>query len=686
MRKNKILPADFQRLILLYNESKFEEVINTIQDLGSNKELPILYNFMGAAYTGLKEYDSSIYNYKRSISLDPNYLEAFSNLAETYRIVKDYENAINTINQAITINDKSYKLYFNLGLVYQDIDDIDNAISSYKNAIILNPEHYESFNNLGILYKETNEFEEALECYQTALSLNLKSPEVLNNIGLLYKDTGKKKYAINFFQKALEIDSNSIDANFNMGNMLKDVNDNIGAISYYNKALLLNPNHNKALSQKLFQLAQICDWDNIQKYKKKIKYIGIKDDAIDPFTLLTFDDSLNRSQIRAELFAKSTISKIKYFKKTYLEVKSNFKRIRIGYFSSDFYNHATMYLISRMLELHNKNIFEIYGYSYGNNVEDNMYLKCKTLFQPFRNLKNISDSKIKEIVKNDKIDIAIDLKGYTKNNRSSLFFSRLAPIQINFLGYPGTMGSKIIDYLIADRVVIPEKDKKFYNEKILYLPNCYQVTDKTRIISKKKFSRRDCQLPNDGFVFCCFNNSYKISNVEFKIWMRLLIKVPDSVLWLIKYNNNVEENLKKKAHKLGVKSSRIIFAEYTEMPFHLSRHSCADLFLDTFNVNAHTTASDALWSGVPVLTKIGNSFPSRVASSLLTAINMTELITVNKEDYEGLALELALNKNKLKNLKIKLKKNIISSSLFNTEKYTKDFENLLIKTVDFNTK
>ena len=680
MGKN-ISSKNFQKLISLYNDNKFNEIIWTIQNLSSNKELPILYNFLGAAFSGLKEYDSSVLNYKKSILLNPNYLEALSNLAETYRTIKDYKNAINTINQAITIDAKSYILYFNLGLIYQDVDDIENAIVSYKKAIKLNSKNYESFNNLGILYKEINDFEQAFEYYQKALLLNQKSPEVLNNIGLLYKDTGKQKNAINFFQKALAIDSNSIDANFNMGNLLKDVNNNIGAISYYDKVLLLNPNHNKALSQKLFQLAQICDWDKIQEYKKKIKYIGIKHDAIDPFTLLTFDDSLIRNKKRAELFVKNTSSKIKYIKKENIKVYSDLKKIKIGYFSSDFYNHATMFLIFRMLELHNKSKFDIYGYSYGNNVEDEMFLKCKNIFEPFRNLKNISDSKIKEIVQKDKIDIAIDLKGYTKNNRSSLFLSRLAPIQISFLGYPGTMGSKTIDYLIADQVVIPEKNKSYYNEEILYLPNCYQVTDNTRIISKKIFNKKDCQLPIDSFVFCCFNNSYKISHVEFKIWMRLLMKVPNSVLWLIKYNNNVEENIKKQAYKLGVKSSRIIFAEYIEMSEHLSRHTCADLFLDTFNVNAHTTASDALWSGVPVLTKIGNGFASRVAASLLTAINMTELITYTNQDYENLALEIALNKNKLNNLKKKLKKNIISSSLFNTEKYTKDFENLLLRTV-----
>ena len=641
---------------------------------------------MGAAFFGLQDFENAISNYKKSISLDSNYLEGFINLAETYRIIKDYENAIHIINEAIIFDNKSYKLYFNLGLVYQDIGDIENAIANYKQAIILNSKNFESFNNLGILYKEINEFEKASKYYNKALTLNKKSPEIFNNIGLLYKDTGKIKNAIYYFQNALKINADLIDANFNMGNVLKDTNNKVEAIAFYDNVLNLNPNHYKALSQKLFQLAQICDWDKIKEYKKVIKSIGLKNEAIDPFTILTFDDCLNRNQKRAELFAKNIVPKVKIIEKSNVNHRPKFKKIRIGYFSSDFFNHATMYLIFRMIELHNKDKFDIYGYSYGNNTEDEMYLKCKCLFKPFRNLKNLSESKIKEIVQNDKIDIAIDLKGYTKNNRSSLFFSRLAPTQINFLGYPGTMGSDKIDYIIADKVVIPEKHKKFYNEKVLYLPNSYQVTDNTRIISKKIFSKKDCLLPINSFVFCCFNNSYKISDVEFNIWMRLLKKVPKSVLWLIKYNSYVEENIRKEAHRLGINSNRIIFAEYVEMSLHLSRHSCADLFLDTFNVNAHTTASDALWSGLPVLTKIGNGFASRVAASLLTAINMPELIAQSKEDYEAMALELSLNKTKLQDLKNKLKNNINTSSLFNTEKYTNDFECLLVETQNMRVK
>ena len=460
-----------------------------------------------------------------------------------------------------------------------------------------------------------------------------------------------------------------------MGNSLKDLNNNTDAIIYYDKVLKINPTHNQALSHKLFQLANICDWNEIAKYKSNIKTIGLSNNEVEPFTMFTFDDSLSRNQKRAEFYVKMRFQNIK---------KANFKKkiknskLKLGFFSAKFFNHANMYLISRVLELLDKNKFEIYGYSFGPNTEDEMHLKCKNLFKSFIDIKNLSDNEVIKIVKKENIDIAIDLMGYAKNSRPSLFFLKLAPIQINYLGYPGTMGSGIFDYIIADRVIIPERHRKYYNEEVIYLPNTYQATNNIRKISKRIFSKKECGLPSNSFVFCCFNNNYKITNVEFSIWMRLLKQVSGSVLWLLKKNKSVQFNIENQAKKFGINPNRIIFAEFAEISEHLSRHSCADLFLDTFNVNAHTTASDALWAGLPVLTKIGNSFASRVSASLLKAINIPELITKKNKEYEQLAIELALDKIKLKKIKDKLKYNIPSSHLFNSEQYTKDFENILL--------
>jgi predicted O-linked N-acetylglucosamine transferase (SPINDLY family) len=301
--------------------------------------------------------------------------------------------------------------------------------------------------------------------------------------------------------------------------------------------------------------------------------------------------------------------------------------------------------------------------------------KISGVFDVFRDIHSLSDIEALKTIHNDKIDIAIDLTGYTNQCRTGLFSYRLAPIQINYLGYPGTLGADFIDYIVADQNLIPESFQKFYTEKPIYLPHTYWPTDNTVIISQKVQTREDMGLPSDGFVFCCFNNNYKISPKEFGIWMRLMTKVEGSVLWLLKSNKWAEQNLKKEAEARGISADRVIFAERVENSEHLARHRLADLFLDTFNVNAHTTASDALWAGLPVVTKLGRGFAARVAGSLLSAVGLPELITHDEEAYEVLILKLATNPKKLDKIKKKLEVNRLSQPLFNTEQYTKHLEN-----------
>jgi predicted O-linked N-acetylglucosamine transferase (SPINDLY family) len=287
----------------------------------------------------------------------------------------------------------------------------------------------------------------------------------------------------------------------------------------------------------------------------------------------------------------------------------------------------------------------------------------------------MNDMEIFELASSDNLDIAIDLKGYTKDMRLSPFANGLAPVQISYLGYPGTLGTDFIDYIIADPILIPEGKRQYYSEQIIYLPNTYQPTDNTRAISGKVITRENMGLPSDGFVFCCFNNNYKISPKEFDIWMCLLNKVEGSVLWLLKSNKWAECYLKKEAKARGISGDRLIFAEKLVNSEHLARHSLADLFLDTFNVNAHTTATDALWAGLPVVTKVGLGFAARVAGSLLNAVGLPELITETEKDYEALILELATNPKKLSEVKEKLANNRLTQPLFNTELYTKHLEN-----------
>jgi predicted O-linked N-acetylglucosamine transferase (SPINDLY family) len=327
-----------------------------------------------------------------------------------------------------------------------------------------------------------------------------------------------------------------------------------------------------------------------------------------------------------------------------------------------------------MLEYSDKEKFETFAFHYGPNIQDDYRLRIGSAFDHFIDVSDMLDKEIADLALKKEIDIAIEFNGFMKDERIGILAHHPAPIQINYLAYPGTMGANFHDYIVADETLIPEDQKSNYSENIIYLPNCYMPQDRTRQISDKSITRQEYNLPEDSFVFCCFNNSFKITPKEFDIWMRLLSKIDGSVLWLLKANKSSEVNLKTEAKKRGIEPNRLIFADKMPVEEHLARQKLADLFLDTFNFNAHTTASDALWVGLPVLTKIGKGFAARVASSLLTSLEVPELITTSEKEYEALALSLATNPEKLCSIKKKLADKRTSAPLFDTETYTKNLE------------
>ena len=377
-------------------------------------------------------------------------------------------------------------------------------------------------------------------------------------------------------------------------------------------------------------------------------------------------------KISAEIFVKN-----EYNGKNILNHKFDNqakKKIRIAYYSADFRNHPMSYLLANLYELHDRNKFEIIGISFGPDKDDEMQKRVSSAFDEFYDVRLKTEVEIIKFSRELKIDIAIDLMCFTKYHRFGIFVQRCAPIQVNYLGYPGTSGTNYLDYIIADKVLIPKDNQKYYSEKIVYLPDTYQANDSTKKISDKIFTREELGLPKDGFVFCCFNNNYKITPQDFDIWMRLLKRVKNSVLWILSEDVNISKNLKKEATLRGVDFNRIVFAEKIKMNEHLARQKVADLFIDTFPYTAHTTASDALWVGLPVLTRIGESFASRVSASLLHAIDLSELVTSSEKEYEDLAVELATNSEKLKEIKNKLKNNRNTKPLFNTQIFTKNIE------------
>jgi len=417
----------------------------------------------------------------------------------------------------------------------------------------------------------------------------------------------------------------------------------------------------------------ICNWQDLSKdFEQLREAIHAGERASSPFPLVGTPLSAALQRKCSEIYVREKFPENPLLPK--FNTRYEHERIRLGYFSADFCNHATAYLMAEFFEQHDKSQFELIAFSIGPIQKDAMRIRLEKAFDRFIEVGTLSDKDISLLARGLEIDIAIDLKGFTQGSRTGIFAMRAAPIQISYMGYPGTMGAEYIDYLVADATVVPQDQRKHYAENIVHLPDTYWVTDSTIPLPEQSFSRVEFGLPADGFVFCCFNNNYKINPAIFDIWMRLLDRVDGSVLWLLEDNASAAKNLKVEAQARGVSPSRLVFAERLEVSEHLARHHLADLFLDTIPYNAHTTATDALWAGLPVLTSTGETFAGRVAASVLNAIGLPELITHDLAAYESLALELATKPKKINSLKEKLAANRLTHPLFNTARFTKHFE------------
>ena len=547
---------------------------------------------------------------------------------------------------------------------------LKKGLNKYPKSIIL-------LSNIGYILQSLKHYQLAIKYYKRALNLNPEDNLVLFNIANCFEEIFDYESAIDFYKKSLTTNSKNPEANRALGTIYSNLKEFDLAKHYLNKCILLDNKNYAALMTLMKLSADICEWESVNKYFEPIKDPNLTAN-ISPFPFLSIEDNPANHLIRARNISNQR------FKTNTLEIKpfSN-KKKRIGYFSSDFYNHATMHLMNRVFELHDKNLFEIYVYSYG-KFQDEVTESLKKNVYKFRDVSLLTDSEIAFKARNDKLDAAIDLKGFTRESRSSIFAHRVSKIQISYLGYPGSMGTKFIDYLIADKILIPQKYEKFYSEKIIYMPNSYQCNDDCKIISDIKLRREDFDLPEKAIIFTCFNAAFKITEVEFDIWMRILREIKNSHLWLLSSNSLMEKNLKKEAEKRGVNKKRLTFAKKISLDKHLARHSLGDIFLDTFKYNAHTTASDALWAGMPLITLPGRSFSSRVSSSLLKSIGLEELICSSEQEYFEKALDLGKDPKKLSFLKQKLLKNKTSSPLFDSHLFIKNYESQIKNLIDMN--
>jgi len=663
-----------QSIINLYSQGQLQQALERAEVL--IQQFPnssFLHNISGVVYKELGQLEEAIEAYSKALAIVPENAEVYSNIGNAFNDQGKLEEAIEAYNKALAIKPDYAEAYYNMGNALKDQGKLEEAIEAYNKALIIKPDDAEAYSNMGNALKYQGKLEEAIEAHNRALSLNPDCAEAYNNMGAALADQDKLEAAIEAYSEALAIKPDYAEAYNNMGNALKDQGKLEEAIEAYNKALIIKPDDETARAQKLYQQAHICDWDSIAKDIERFPRLGTIKKEVVPFSLLPLEDTPARHRLRSKIFAVTKHSQRPIIGQ--VKPSQQPRRIRLGYFSADFKEHPVAYLIAKMLEQHDRDQFEVFGYSLHGSQQTDMRQRLLKSFDSFADMRGMGDRAVALQAREDGIDIAVDLTGYTQNARTGIFAYRAAPIQINYLGYPGTIGADFMDYIVADRFLIPEKNQKYFNEKPLYLPNTYMPTDNTRELSQKPMSRSEIGLPEDAFVFCCFNNNYKISSAEFDIWMRLLSKIAGSVLWLRKSNEISHLNMKKEAEKRNVDPSRLVFADRAPMDEHLARQKLADLFVDTFAFNAHTTATEALWAGLPVVTKAGEGFAARVAGSLLNAIGLPELVTTTEQDYEELILELAINPNELARVNDKLANNRLTQPLFNTKLYTKHLEN-----------
>lgn len=625
--------------------------------------------------------EAALASYEKAIAINPKYVEAINNQGLLLKTKNEFSLALECFNRAIEINPNFAEGHNNRGLILQLLSNPESALASYDQAIAINPQYVEAFNNRGSVQMELRQVELALISYKTALNINPGYALAHNNLGNLFLDLKQIDEAIHCYQKSIQLNPQYAEAFNNLGNAFKELNGIDKALACYVKAYEINSEYNSVLGLVAHMKMFLCDWLQYEIYQRKLmEKISIGKNVANPFSMLAIIDSGEIQKKCSETYVRSQHPVNNSLGAIERGIKKN--KIRIGYFSADFQHHATAYLMAGFFEIHNKEKFELVAFSFGPDSNDDLRKRLTKSFDHFVDVRQMSCKQIAQLSRDMGIDIAIDLKGFTKDFRMNIFAFRAAPIQVNYLGYPGTMGADYIDYIIADEILIPEEYQHYYSEKIVYLPNCYQINDRLRVISDRIFARQELDLPEKAFVFCSFNNGYKITPTIFDCWMRILGSVEDSVLWLLEDNPSVPVNLRREAEKRGISGDRLVFAKRVAPSEHLARHRCADLFIDTYPCNAHTTASDSLWAGLPLLTLRGESFASRVASSLLNATGLPELITDTQSQYESLAIELGNNSAKLIEYKSRLAKNLLTTPLFDTQATTSDIESAYIQMMD----
>jgi protein O-GlcNAc transferase len=579
--------------------------------------------------------------YSRALRINPNMGMLYGRFADALRSIGRFEDAIEAGKRAIQVDPKSAETHLGLGLAFQATGHNDDAITTYRKAIVLKPNLLEAYTNLGLLLQRTGRCEEATDAYKAAIAIDPQCEFALTNLASILKEQGCLSEAADTYRRLSTAGASHISSS--------------------------------TLYDTCYLRRQICDWDGLEDAEASaIRAVHQSGERVPPFPALFMHSSPADQLAFARSWARGFAAGARNVGGAARATNPE-GNLRVGYLFSDFHSHSLSGLVADIVEHHDRKRFGVMGYCWSHDDGSDAYQRLTGAFDNYVDLRTFSNADAARQIHNDGIDVLVDLKGYTPDARPLILASRPAPIQVNFLGFPGTMGAPFIDYIIADSFVVPMTHQAFYDEKIVHMPDCYQPTD-TKRKTATTLDRMSCGLPEGGFVFSSFSQPVKIMQDVFAIWLRLLQGTPDSVLWLLDTEPAVKMNLEAAATAAGIAKTRLIFAPDVVVEDQLARYRLANLFLDTLPHNAHSVTGEALWSGLPVVTCVGDTFASRVSGSLLKAARMPELITYSLEEYETLALKLANDQGMLDNLRGRLESNRISAPLFAIEAYTRSLE------------
>jgi protein O-GlcNAc transferase len=617
--------------------------------------------------------DAAIDSLGAAIRLNDRIADLHSALAEALQRAGRFDEAITHYRRALALEPDHLEAVYNCANVLLRLGRCADALDGYDRALTIQPNFAEAIQNRGNALFELQRFDEALADYDRALALNPRFVFALSNRANTLLQLRRYEEALVNCDRALAIDPRHATGLSIRANVLFELRRFAQAAEAYERLLEVDPEYPYAPGRAFYCRLLCCDWaDYDQKLAAVADEIAAGKPTVPPFMFLNMVDSPEQRMQCARIFSQDRRSPSP--DPVWRGERYHHPKIRVGYLSADFRHHPMAYLMVGLFERHDRSRFQTTAFSFGPDPQDTFRKRLEASFDRFIDVRTKRDRELAQLVREQEIDIAIDLMGYTNNGRPGILASRPAPIQVNYIGFAGTLGADYIDYIIADRFIIPEKSRRFYTEQVVYLPDTYWPTDSSRVIEETALTRAEIGLPETGFVFCCFNQNYKIAPGIFDIWVRLLRQVDGSVLWLVEDNADAARNLRQEAERRGVSATRLIFAPRVKLEEYLARLPLADLLLDTLPFNAHTTASDALWAGLPVVTCAGSSFAARVAGSLLTAVGLPELITDNLADYEALALKLARDRRLLGRIRAKLDRNRQNHPLFDTDRFRRHIE------------